>query len=107
MSKPRKKSIGCRVVWTTTIDHPERRNDTYPKVDPGTKVQYTRFTENCKSAAALYKDLIDGQYDTSSDFTSSARVDRVWSDEGRRPGTVKPWATRARLAGMRKRKGRK
>lgn len=72
------KAIGCRVRWTITVDRPERRNETYPAVKPGHKIHEETFFEKCGAAERRFRELLVGEDDFSSEYVSSAQVDRVY-----------------------------
>ena len=67
------------VRWVTYVDHPEKRNETYPvrsKKDlKGTPIQaHTSSHSKKASALARAKELLDGGEDFGSEFTSKVEV---------------------------------
>jgi len=102
---PGDKAIGCRVQYTTTVDRPDLRDPSYPKVKPGYKIPEEQFFAHCKHAEARFKGLIRGEDDFASEYVSSAQVDVVWLRGG--PTTYRRRVERTRgqhLAGAGRRR---
>ena len=82
------------VSWVTTVDHPELRGSTYPKVQPGTKVRGHAKARNESGARAMYKELLGGENDFESEYVS---VVQAWSNlPGGRKKTIGPLVYRVR-----------
>lgn len=94
MSKP---SYTYRVVSTTTVDHPEKRNDSYRPVPAGTKVQDTHTFTKMGAAMRWYRELLAGESDFGSEYISSCSCLRVRAD-GITVATVGDLTYRHRLA---------
>jgi hypothetical protein len=61
------------VEFTTTIDHPELRDDSYRPVQAGTRCYQKAEFATRRAALALVDDILSGQYDFASELVTSVR----------------------------------
>lgn len=78
----------------TTVDAPERRGDSYPKVSPGHHCNWTMTFDKQRGAVALYRDVLAGEYDFGSEFVSLVVV--LQMREQRSPRLVRRYRRRER-----------
>lgn len=62
-----------RVYFNVTVDHPELRDSTLPKVEAGRVIHSSLDRNNRNNALGLAKMLLSGHYDDRAEFIS-----RVW-----------------------------
>lgn len=67
------KTQAYRVYFDITVDQPERRDSTLPKVEAGRVIHSSLDRNNRNNALDLAKMLLSGHYDDSAEFIS-----RVW-----------------------------
>lgn len=79
------KTIGYEVLICTKVDHPEKRNDTYPKVPPNTYVNARVFCATANRATRLYQEVLEGEWDFESEYAKHVEVVRVTDGPGRQP----------------------
>jgi hypothetical protein len=68
-----------RVYFTTTVDHPEKRDATFRPVPPGTKVAQVLEHRTQRAAVAEFEGFLRGEGDWSSEYVSRAAV---YADNG-------------------------
>jgi hypothetical protein len=73
-----------RVTWRTIVDHPEKRDASYPKVSPGHVINSTKDFHKQRSAITLYNELLGGEWDFGSEYVNTAAVTRYYLDSYRR-----------------------
>ena len=82
-----KEIQGYRVHYTIIIDHPERRDATYPVVSEGTRLHFNDYYPTQKQAVDRFNWLINGESDFESEYVSKVCVDRMYHN--RSPRTVR------------------
>jgi hypothetical protein len=84
------------VRWTLVVDHPEKRDESYPKVKPGTRLGQSKSYPTQKQAVAYAKELVAGDFDFASEYPTNVTV--IQRFQGRSPRTVMKPVSRERTA---------
>ncbi len=83
------------VEFTVVVDHPEKRNDTMPKVFAGTHIQQSTNCRTQGNALKLFREIQQGEWDFGSEYVSRVRV--IAKTATATPRIVRGWKLRGRL----------
>ena len=86
------------VGYTVTIDRPEKRDPSYPKVPAGTKVRHDLKFGTRSAALAEFEGILDGRYDTAGELATS--VDVTFVDKAGKRSQVRTPTNRRRVNGV-------
>lgn len=82
------------VQMVTTVDRPELRGATFPRVAPGTRIPASDTFTSQAAAVREFERILGGCYDFAGEFVSAVEVVQLYT--GRSPRTVRQRVVRER-----------